>query len=114
AGPAGTRTCRHFLADEIASLKRLRAVLALGRIAHDSVVAATGGRASQYRFAHGAVHALPGGLRLVDSYHCSRYNTQTGVLTPEMFRAAVATARRGSGTAPPAPASHPPQQTRVR
>ena len=90
--PAEIKTCRRFLADEIASLKRLRAILALGRIAHDSVVAATGGRPSQFRFAHGAVHALPNGLQLVDSYHCSRYNTQTGVLTEGMFRQAVATA----------------------
>ena len=90
--PAEIKTCRRFLEAEIAGLKRLRAILALGRIAHDSVVAAAGGRASQCRFAHGAVHALPNGLRLVDSYHCSRYNTQTGVLTPAMFRHAVATA----------------------
>jgi uracil-DNA glycosylase len=90
--PAEIKTCRRFLADEIAGLKRLRVILALGRIAHDSVVAAGGGRGSQFRFGHGAVHALPNGLRLVDSYHCSRYNTQTGVLTEPMFRQAVATA----------------------
>ncbi len=91
--PAEARTCRRFLKGEIRSLTKLKVVLALGRVAHDAVVAATGGRPSAFRFAHGVLHELPDGLRLVDSYHCSRYNTQTGVLTPEMFRDAVATAQ---------------------
>ena len=90
--PAEARTCRRFLEGEIRSLTKLKVVLALGRVAHDAVVAAAGGRPSAFRFAHGVLHELPNGLRLVDSYHCSRYNTQTGVLTPEMFRDAVATA----------------------
>jgi uracil-DNA glycosylase len=62
-------------------------------VAHDAVVAAAGGRPSAFRFAHGATHELPNGLRLVDSYHCSRYNTQTGVLTEAMFREAVEAAQ---------------------
>lgn len=91
--PAEARTCRRFLEGEIRCLARLKAILALGRIAHDAVVAAADGRPAAFRFAHGAVHELPNGLRLVDSYHCSRYNTQTRMLTADMFRKAVATAQ---------------------
>jgi uracil-DNA glycosylase len=87
--PAEARTCRQFLEREMRSLPRLKAILALGRVAHDAVAAAVGARASTFRFAHCGIHALPNGLRLIDSYHCSRYNTQTGVLTEEMFRKAV-------------------------
>ncbi len=82
-------TCRHFLRAEIGALPALRAILALGRIAHDSVVAALDGRASATPFAHGASHALST-FTLFDSYHCSRYNTNTGRLTAEMFRAVFA------------------------
>jgi uracil-DNA glycosylase family 4 len=78
-------TCRVFLTQEIAGLSRLAAILALGTIAHNSVLAALGQRRSGYPFAHGAMHALPNGLVLADSYHCSRYNTNTGKLTPAMF-----------------------------
>jgi uracil-DNA glycosylase len=91
--PAEARTCRRFLEGEIRGLAALSVILALGRVAHDAVVAASGGRPAAFRFAHGAAHELPNGLRLIDSYHCSRYNTQTGVLTEEMFRKAVATAQ---------------------
>jgi len=101
--PVEARTCRRFLEGEIKSLTRLRVILALGRIAHDAVVATAGGRATAFRFAHGALHELPNGLRLVDSYHCSRYNTQTGVLTPAMFRKAVETAQGLLGAAAAAP-----------
>jgi uracil-DNA glycosylase len=92
--PAEVRTCGTFLAGEIAGLPMLTAILALGRIAHDAVLAALGCRRSTFRFGHGATHELPNGLWLIDSYHCSRYNTQTGVLTEAMFRDAVAAARR--------------------
>ena len=68
------------------AMPRLRAVLALGKIAHDTLLVARGLRQSHYRFAHGAWHELPDGLILADSYHCSRYNTNTGRLTPQMFR----------------------------
>jgi uracil-DNA glycosylase family 4 len=78
-------TCRPFLAREIGELARLRAVVALGSIAHNSALAALGERRSRWPFAHGALHRLPSGLLLADSYHCSRYNTNTGRLTTEMF-----------------------------
>jgi uracil-DNA glycosylase len=84
--PAEIATCRPFLAATIASMPRLTAVLALGRIAHDSVVAALGQRRAAFPFTHGAEHETPSGVRLYDSYHCSRYNTNTGVLTEPMFR----------------------------
>jgi len=80
-------TCRGFLKAEIAALKQLKAIVALGAIAHNSVVAALGLRQSQWRFGHGALHDLPNGLALADSYHCSRYNTNTGKLTTDMFEA---------------------------
>ncbi len=90
--PLEIRTCNAFLAGTIAEMPHLRAVLALGRIAHDATLRALGETPSRHRFAHGAMHAL-GALSLVDSYHCSRYNTNTGRLTPEMFRDAVSTLR---------------------
>jgi uracil-DNA glycosylase family 4 len=84
--------CRKFLSTTIIEMPRLRAILALGRIAHDSVVAALGVRKSEAKFGHGA-RAQLGALTLFDSYHCSRYNTNTGVLTPQMFRAVFETVR---------------------
>ena len=90
---AELRACRGFLAAEIAAMPELRAVLALGRIAHDAVLAALGlGRAST-PFAHGARHALATGQALFDSYHCSRLNLNTGRLTPAMFDAVIARIR---------------------
>jgi uracil-DNA glycosylase family 4 len=80
-------TCRGFLKAEIAALKELKAIVALGAIAHNSVVATLGLRQGQWRFGHGALHELPNKLVLADSYHCSRYNTNTGRLTTEMFEA---------------------------
>lgn len=80
------RTCRqHFLEAELAGLPNLRIILALGKVAHDAVLAARGLVRARYDFAHGAEHELPDGLILADSYHCSRYNTNTGRLTSEMF-----------------------------
>ena len=87
--PAEIRACRPFLAAEIAAMPRLRIVLALGKIAHDAVLASQGLKASARTFAHGANHDLPDGRTLADSYHCSRYNTNTGRLTPAMFEAVV-------------------------
>jgi uracil-DNA glycosylase len=78
-------TCREFLIATIAEMKKLRAILALGRIAHDSVVTTLGAKKSAAPFKHGGTHAL-GAIELFSSYHCSRYNTNTGVLTPDMFR----------------------------
>jgi uracil-DNA glycosylase len=76
----------------ITTMPRLRAIVALGRIAHDTTLKALGLRNAAAPFAHGAVHTA-GAIRLYDSYHCSRYNTNTRVLTPEMFRNVFATAR---------------------
>lgn len=89
--------CRPFLAARMAALTRLGAVLALGRVAHDSVLKALGLRLSAFPFSHGARHEVGPGLALFDSYHCSRYNTNTGVLTEEMFRAVFAAVRRRLG-----------------
>ena len=83
------KTCRPFLHATIAGMPRLQAIVALGKIAHDQVLAAHGERLSRFKFAHGAAHAI-GSLRLFDSYHCSRYNTNTGVLTPAMFHTVFA------------------------
>lgn len=88
--PAEIKTCNTFLAARIAALPRLAVILALGRVAHDGVLMATGNRRSAFAFAHGAVHALGQGLVLYDSFHCSRYNTNTGRLTEAMFDAVMA------------------------
>jgi uracil-DNA glycosylase family 4 len=90
--PAEVATCRAFLAQAMAAMPRLAAVVALGRIAHASTVAALGARQSATPFAHGRTHRI-GNLSLFDSYHCSRYNTNTGRLTPDMFRAVFAAVR---------------------
>jgi uracil-DNA glycosylase len=82
-------TCNAYLHAELARLDSVRVVLALGLIAHGAVLKACGLRASQYKFAHAAEHSLPGGRILLDSYHCSRYNTQTRRLTTAMFEAVV-------------------------
>ena len=82
---AESATCRSFLAAEIEALPRLRVILALGTVAHGSVLAALGLKKSSVPFRHGAIHVLPGGIKLADSYHCSRYNTNTGRLTADMF-----------------------------
>jgi uracil-DNA glycosylase len=87
--PQEIGTCNPFLAAEIAAMPRLSCVLALGGVAHAAVLRASGLRASHARFQHGAVHVLPGGLHLADSYHVSRLNTNTGRLTTEMFEAVV-------------------------
>ena len=81
-------SCNDFLRAEIEALRpHLRAILALGGIAHGAILTALGLKKSHCKFGHGALHDLPGGLILTDSYHCSRYNTNTGRLTPEMFEA---------------------------
>jgi uracil-DNA glycosylase family 4 len=86
-------TCRLFLRGAIAEMPKLTAIVSLGRIAHDSVLAAVDTKRSKAPFGHGNRHEL-GTLTLFDSYHCSRYNTNTGVLTPEMFRTVFAEVRR--------------------
>ncbi|MCC7429113.1 MAG: uracil-DNA glycosylase [Alphaproteobacteria bacterium] len=98
--PAEIATCNGFLKAEMAAMPGLRAVLALGAIAHGAVLRARGLKQSAARFGHCALHALPGGLLLADSYHCSRYNTNTNRLTPAMFEAVFAALlpRLGLGT----------------
>jgi uracil-DNA glycosylase family 4 len=82
--PAEINTCRTFLSRTIEEMQNLRAIVALGRIAHDSVLTALGVKKSAHAFTHGGRHEI-GRVTLFSSYHCSRYNTNTGVLTPEMF-----------------------------
>jgi uracil-DNA glycosylase family 4 len=87
--PAEINVCRQFLSATIETMPRLRAIVALGRVAHESTLKALGLRSAAALFAHGAVHQA-GAVRLYDSYHCSRYNTNTRVLTPDMFRSVFA------------------------
>jgi uracil-DNA glycosylase len=91
--PQEIATCRDFLKATIAEMSKLRVVVALGRIAHESLVVARGARRSEFPFTHGRAHPMAA-LTLIDSYHCSRYNTNTGVLTPQMFRDVIAQARK--------------------
>jgi uracil-DNA glycosylase len=77
-------TCRRFLQATIGEMPNLRVIVALGHIAHDTTVAALAAKRSETAFKHGGSHAI-GRIRLFDSYHCSRYNTNTGVLTTDMF-----------------------------
>jgi uracil-DNA glycosylase family 4 len=94
--PVEINTCRAFLSATIETMPRLRAIVALGRVAHDSVLKVLALRAAAAPFAHGAVHQAAA-IRLYDSYHCSRYNTNTRVLTPDMFRRVFATVRADLG-----------------
>lgn len=84
--PSEIRTCNRFLAEELAHSAEARVILALGQVAHKAILMACGLKQSALAFAHGARHDLPGGRVLVDSYHCSRYNTQTRRLTTEGFQ----------------------------
>ncbi len=84
---AEINVCRAFLKREIAAMSRLAVIVVLGTVAHGATLAALGQRKSAWRFGHGARHELPTGIVLADSYHCSRYNTNTGRLTEEMFHA---------------------------
>ena len=88
--PAEIAACGRFLVGELRRLPRLKAILALGAVAHNAVLATKGLKRARYPFAHGAVHELPDGIVLADSYHCSRLNTNTGRLTTEMFEAVIA------------------------
>ncbi|MEY4879304.1 MAG: hypothetical protein RJB62_773 [Pseudomonadota bacterium] len=94
--PAEIQTCRTFLEREIGSMRGIRVILSLGQIAHFSTIAALGVRRKEHPFIHGA-HGKAGHLLLFSSYHCSRYNTNTGVLTPAMFASVVLDAKRAAG-----------------
>ena len=91
--PAEIATCRPFMATRISKLPKLRAIMALGSIAHESVLRAHGLKPSFAKFGHGVEVQLPDGRWLISSYHCSRYNTQTRRLTTEMFEAVMARAK---------------------
>ena len=90
--PEEIRTCRPFLERQVEAFPNARIFVALGQIAHQSAVKVLGGKLPKARFAHLAEHRMPDGRVLIDSYHCSRYNTNTGRLTPEMFEAVFARA----------------------
>ena len=92
--PQEITACRPFLAAEMAAMPGLTCVLALGSIAHSAVLAAKGLKVARYKFAHGAEHRLPDGLTMVDTYHSSRLNTNTGRLTETMFVEVVAIAQQ--------------------
>jgi uracil-DNA glycosylase family 4 len=87
--PAEIATCNRYLAAELAGVRDGMVLLALGAIAHGAVLRALGLKLGAFPFAHGMEHALPRGFTLIDSYHCSRYNTNTRRLTEEMFRTVV-------------------------
>jgi uracil-DNA glycosylase len=95
--PAEIASCGRFLAAELAALPGARAIVALGAIAHHAALAALGLKRARYPFAHGRLHRLPDERVLVDSYHCSRLNTNTGRLTPAMFEAVFAAALAALG-----------------
>ena len=101
--PVEVRTCNRFLTAELKALPKLRAVLALGVLAHAAVLRACGIPAARIRFQHGNVTELPDGLLLADSYHVSRYNTNTGLLTREMFEQVVSDLVTRVAGKPPAP-----------
>ena len=91
--PQEIAACRDFLFTTTKEMKKLCTVLALGRVAHETFLAANGERRAAFPFGHGRTHTI-GTLTFIDSYHCSRYNTNTGVLTPQMFRDVIAQARK--------------------
>ncbi|HEX7784031.1 MAG TPA: uracil-DNA glycosylase [Sphingobium sp.] len=95
--PEEVRTCRPFLSKAVGALPNAQVFIALGQIAHQSAVKVLGGRLPKARFAHLAEHRMPDGRMLVDSYHCSRYNTNTGRLTAPMFEAVFARALELAG-----------------
>jgi len=92
--PQEIKNCAPFLAGEIGAMKNLKVILAQGKIAHDAVVRNFGLKLSAHKFAHGAHHAVADGITLIDTYHCSRYNTNTGRLTEKMFRDIVADVKK--------------------
>lgn len=94
--PAEIKTCRQFLIAEIEAMPNLRVIFALGQIAHQSVISALNLKKKDHAFSHGARHDAHG-IGIVASYHCSRYNTNTGVLTEAMFDAALAEAKQAAG-----------------
>ena len=111
--PGEIRCCNGYLAEELRQLPSARVYLTLGRVAHDALLMARGLRRPEYPFAHGREHRLEGGEYMLDSYHCSRYNTATGRLTTQMFRAVVARACELAGLPVPAALRRQPAGGRV-
>lgn len=105
--PGELRECNRFLAAEIAALPTHASILALGQIAHQAVLRAQALKLRDYPFGHASDYRLPGGRRLVSSYHCSRYNTQTRRLTPEMFAAVFTLIQSENRSCPSSPSSSP-------
>jgi uracil-DNA glycosylase family 4 len=95
--PDEIRTCNAYLKIELGELSRVKVLLALGRVAHDAALMALGLKRSQFPFGHGNEHSVSENLYLVDSYHCSRYNTSTKVLTVPMFKKVVKRAAELAG-----------------
>ena len=95
--PAEIANCRPYFRSRLAELPKVRIFLALGRIGHDQLLATLALRKAAYPFAHGRRHELPDGRALYDSFHCSRYNTNTGRLTTEMFESVLEAIRRELG-----------------
>ena len=95
--PVEIKTCNRYLAAELANLRSVTTILALGTVAHDAVLVALGQKRSVAKFGHGNEHALPENRHMIDSYHCSRYNTQTRRLTTEMFRTVLKRAAELAG-----------------
>ncbi|GAA0539076.1 uracil-DNA glycosylase family 4 [Rhizomicrobium palustre] len=93
--PYETKTCRRFLIAQIEAMQNLRAILTLGKVSHDSVCDTLGLKKSQYPFKHGAAYKVDD-VTLVSSYHCSRYNTNTGVLTEAMFESVIKLAKKAA------------------
>ncbi|EGY01485.1 uracil-DNA glycosylase superfamily [Nitrospirillum viridazoti Y2] len=96
--PEESHTCRPFLVAELEAMTKLKAVVALGSVSHTSVIRTFGLRQAAHPFGHGAQHDLGGGVTLFDSYHCSRYNTNTGRLTDTMFEDVFKAVRQYLGT----------------
>ena len=90
------KTCRQFLISELNTLPKVKVILALGKIAHDSVLTTLGAKISAHPFKHGGIYEV-GKFKLISSYHCSRYNTNTGRLTTEMFQKVVVKAKEFAG-----------------
>ena len=95
--PSEIKTCRQFLSSELETLPNVKVILALGKIAHDSVCDALGAKKKLHPFKHGMSYEKIGRYTLISSYHCSRYNTNTGVLTTEMFETVVEKAKKLAG-----------------
>jgi uracil-DNA glycosylase len=101
--PKEIANCRGFLTATIKEMNNLTAIVALGRVAHETLIAAEGARQRDYPFTHGGTQMI-GAVKVFDSYHCSRYNTNTGVLTPQMFRNVFAKVRQHLDAAGASPA----------